>query len=173
MGASLDHIRDGLRSFRPDIGDTQGRLSIIQRDPCPVILDHAGRPIAGRELAAAIRKMPVAGRKLILITASRDGGPETIKDMGRALAGAFDLYVCTNRGELKQTDLHTIPGLLRDGIVEAGVAAADVHCIPSEDEALRYVLGDAGRDDLVVMISFRADVHAAFIASFHASRRTA
>ncbi|MGH6740114.1 MAG: glutamate ligase domain-containing protein, partial [Bradyrhizobium sp.] len=173
MGASLEHIRDGLRSFRPDIGDAQGRLSIIHRSSCPVILDHAGRPIAGRELAAAIRKMPIAGRKLVLITASRDGGLETVKDMGRALAGAFDTYVCTNRSELKPTDLHTMPGLLRDGIVESGVAAADVHCILSEEEAVRYVLGNAGRDDLVVMISFKPEVHAALIESFDASRGVA
>jgi hypothetical protein len=40
MGASLDQIRAGLRSFKPDLADSQGRLSVIDRHPFRVILDY-------------------------------------------------------------------------------------------------------------------------------------
>jgi hypothetical protein len=48
-------------------------------------------------------------------------------------------------------------GLLRDGLIEAGVPPARVRVIPSQEEALQAVLAMAGAGDLVVVESFYSD----------------
>jgi hypothetical protein len=95
--------------------------------------------------------MAVAGRKRVYVMASGRMTDALIRTVGRALAGAFDHSVCTNWDERPGPDRQTVPGLLRDGILAGGVAADAVVCIPGEEEALRYILGEARPGDLVVV----------------------
>ena len=170
MGASLDQIRGGLRSFKPDLADSQGRLSIIDRHPFRVILDYgAGREPLG-ELVNAVRQMPVAGRKLIYLMASGYAADEFLRVTGRSVAGAFDLYVCTDWAQHPRPDPQTVPGLLRDGLLAGGVTADAIRCIAGEEAALRHILWEARPGDLVVVNTAEIDRAATIIESFDAGR---
>jgi cyanophycin synthetase len=76
---------------------------------------------------------------------------EMIRANGRALAGAFDRYVCTNSTNRPRPDVHAVPRLLHDGIVAGGGATEAVACIPDHEEAMRYTLSAAQPGDLVVI----------------------
>jgi cyanophycin synthetase len=163
MGASLDHIRHGLRSFKPDIADSQGRVSIIDRLPFNMILDHSVGQEAARELANLVRTMSVTGRKRLYVMASGKRSDEFLRATGRALAGAFDAHVCTNSASRMRPDPMMVPALLRDGLIEGGVPPASITCIAAEEEALRHVLQDAGPGDLIAAVTDETDRAVAII----------
>src|SRR6185369_2943979 len=96
MGSSLDHIRQGLRSFKPDMAHSEGRLSIIDGLPFSVILDPVDGPESAEALAQVVRQIAVPGRKRLLVNAAGERPDGFIRATGRALAGAFDRHVCTN-----------------------------------------------------------------------------
>jgi len=166
MGASLDQIRAGLRSFKPDLADSQGRLSVIDRHPFRVILDYgAGREALGA-LADAVRQMPVAGRKLIYLMGSGRSSDQFLRVTGRAVAGTFDLYVCTDWAHRPRPDPQTVPDLLRDGLLAGGVAPDAILSIVGEEAALRHILAAAAPGDLVVVNTAEIDRAAALIERF-------
>jgi len=91
MGSSLDQVRQGLRSFKPDMADSEGRFSIIDGLSFDLIVD----PVDGPESAK-----PCAGR-----SPDRGAGPQagpgewppasgsmaSSAATGRAVVGAFDV----------------------------------------------------------------------------------
>ncbi len=171
MGASLDQIRRGLQSFKPDLGDSQGRFTIIDRHPFRVVLDYAFGQPAFEELANAIRRMPAAGRKWIHVARAGFAADERIRANGRALAGAFDRYVCSNStGWQQRPDPLAVPHLLRDGVLEGGVEADAIACIADEEAALRYILGAAAAGDLVVINTHQPDKVVALLEDLEAGR---
>ena len=171
IGASLDEIRRGLQSFKPDLGDSQGRFTIIDRHPFRVVLDHAFGEPAFEELANAIRRMPATGRKWIYVTRAGFAPDERIRATGRTLAGAFDRYVCSNTiGRRQRPDPLAVPHLLRDGMLAGGVAADAIACIPDHEEALRYILGAAAAGDLVVINTHQLDKVTALLEDLEAGR---
>ena len=135
-----------------------------------MILDHVVGQEAGRELANLVRKMTVAGRKRLYVMASGKRSDDFIRATGRALAGAFDAYVCTNSATRMRPDPMTVPELLRDGLVGSGVPPTEIICIPSEEDALRRAVRDAGLGDLLVVVSYETDKAVALIESFDANR---
>jgi len=170
MGASPDQIRQGLQSFKPDLADSQGRLSIIDRHPFRIVLDQAFGQPAIEELASAVRRMPATGRKWVYVP--RTGGiPDAmIRAHGRALAGVFDRHVCTNSSDRLRPDPLAVPHLLRDGMLAGGVAADAITCIADHQQALRHILGAAGPGDLVVINTSRIDKAMALIESLDSNR---
>src|SRR6266851_4330270 len=107
-----------------------------------VSLPPAGQPsggwAGGGPGAGTVRpETAVAGRKRLYLTASGKRTDAFVRATGRALAGSFDAYVCTNSPLSLRPDPQAVPGLLRDGIVEGGVSEEDVVCIPSDEDALR------------------------------------
>ena len=166
MGASLDHIREGLRSFKPDMADSEGRLSIIDRHPFQVILHPIDGPEVARELAHFVRNTAVAGRKRVCLSASGVRADAHLRATGRTLAGAFDAYLCTNSPFSPRPDPQAVPGLLRDGLVEGGVPDNNVICIPSDEDALRLALRESRPGDLLVVVTYATDKAAALIEAF-------
>ncbi len=153
MGSSLDHVRQGLRSFKPDMADSEGRLSIIDGPAFTVIVDPIDGPESAGALAQVARQIAVPGRKRLLVNASGERPDGFIRATGRALAGAFDRYVCTNWTKASRPDPQTAPGLLRDGLLAGGVADPAIVLIPSEKDALHQILREAEAGDLVVLTS--------------------
>ena len=154
MGASLEGIREGLRSFKPDMADAEGRFSLVDRFSFGLILDCVDGREGAEALVQVIRQVSVTGRKRLLILASGQRSDEYIQATGRALAGAFDRYLCTNWTIRARPDPQAVPGRLRDGLLAGGAAEQDIACIPSEDAAQRQILGEALPGDLVVLVSY-------------------
>jgi len=153
MGSSLDQVRQGLRSFKPDMADSEGRFSIIDGLSFGVIVDPVDGPESAEALAQVVRQIAVPGRKRVLANASGERLDGFIRATGRALAGAFDRYVCTNWTNGIRPDPQSAPGLLRDGLLAGGVADPAIVCIPSEEDALHQILREAEHGDLVVLTS--------------------
>jgi cyanophycin synthetase len=166
MGAPLERIRAGLESFRPDLADSQGRCSILDRHGIRVLLDYGTGGDAIGMLAEAARAMPVAGRRLAYVMAAGRSEDALIRATGRALSGCFDLYVCTDWAKRPRPDPAEVPRLLREGILEGGVDPERIVCRPGEDDALRLVLARARAGDLVVIVTGEVERAAAIVEGF-------
>jgi cyanophycin synthetase len=151
LGMSLGAIRAGLAAFQPDLADSQGRSSIIERRGVRILLDHAFGFEALEQLVRTVARLPAAGRKWIYIMRSGEVADDLVRRTGRLLAGAFDRYVCTNSTRHPRPDPDAIPGLLRDGLLAAGVAEHAITCIRSHEEAMRYIVTEPAPGDLVAI----------------------
>ncbi|MFO1055646.1 MAG: Mur ligase family protein [Dongiaceae bacterium] len=156
-------IRDALHAFGPSLADSEGRFSVVDRLPFRVILDHATGREATAELAAAARSMPTTGRRLVHVMASGQMSQSLIRDTGRALAGTFDLHVCTSWARRPPPEAGLVERTLRDGLLEGGVPPDRILCIAAEDAALRRIFAEARAGDLVVVITAEMDAAVALI----------
>ena len=91
---------------------------------------------------------------------------EFLRETGRAVAGAFDLYVCTDWARRPRRIRQTGPDFMRDGLLAGGVAPDAILGIVGEEAALRHVLATAAPGDLVVVNTGEIDSAAALIERF-------
>jgi len=100
------HCSGDGRLARPDPEPACGRsspTSLIRRVASAsstgfrfrVILDYGPAAKRWASWPNAVRQMPLAGRKLIYLMGSGRSSDDFLRATGRAVAGAFDLYVCT------------------------------------------------------------------------------
>ncbi|MFO1059196.1 MAG: Mur ligase family protein [Dongiaceae bacterium] len=151
LGMTPDRIRAGLAAFKTDFADAQGRSTIIERRGLRILLDHAFGFEALEEMARTAARLPVAGRRWLYIMRAGDVADDLVRETGRRLAGAFDRYVCTNSTMAPRPDPDAVPGLLREGLLAAGVAGRAIACIPSHEAAMRYILTQPAAGDLVAI----------------------
>jgi cyanophycin synthetase len=110
--------------------------------------------------------MPVAGRKLIYLMGSGRSSDEFLRVTGRAVAGAFDLYVCTDWARRPRPDPQTVPDLMRDGLLAGGVTPGAILSLVGEEAALHRILAAAAPGDLVLVNTAEIDSAAALIERF-------
>ena len=68
------------------------------------------------------------------------------------LAGHFDHYVCRNYTGTRGRGADEIPGLLKAGLRQAGVAESAITVIPDATEAIDFCLQMAADGDLLVLL---------------------
>jgi cyanophycin synthetase len=138
LGVRLEVIRQGLRSFEMGFETTPGRLNFYDRHPFKVLLDYAHNAHGMVALAKTAAAIPVEGRRIAILGAPGDRRDEDIRELGRAAAPAFDLFVLREDDDLRGRSPGATGELLREGLRAAGVGA---------DRILPEVLGEAAAID--------------------------
>ena len=152
VALSLDQIRHGLRTFSTSFYEAPGRLNVFDEHPFKVILDYAHNPAAVRAVSDLVRRMDVAGRRVLVVAAPGDRRDEDIEAVAQAAAPGFDHFVCKQDDRRRGREHGEVPGLLRDHLLEAGVDAGSIDVVPDEQEAIDHALGLAAPGDLVVVL---------------------
>ncbi len=140
VGASLEAVRAGLRTFIADAEHNAGRLNVYLLDTVVVILDLAHNEASLESLleVAAALKRPGAELAVVAGTAG-DRTDEAIHAMGHMAALASDtLVVAGRRKYLRGREPGEMEELWRSGAAEGGVLHAAEK--PDELTALRYLL---------------------------------
>lgn len=140
VGASIEAVRAGLRSFTPDAAHNAGRLNVYLLDTLAVVLDlaHNEASLASLlEVTAAMRKPD--GQVAVVVGTAGDRTDEAIHAMGEMAAAASDLLVIAGRAKyLRGREPGEMEQLWRSGAAEAGVL--DVAQMPDELSALVHLL---------------------------------
>ncbi len=151
MGVRLEDIRHGLRSFEMSFFQAPGRGNIYTEHPFKVILDYGHNAPAVEAMCQLARRLEVEGRRIALLAAPGDRRDEDIRAIATTAAGfRFDHYICKRDDNPRGRRPDEVPQLLRAGLVEAGVGAAQVQVIPDEQEALEAALRMALPGDLLL-----------------------
>jgi cyanophycin synthetase len=151
MGLKLEDIRHGLRTFDTTFFQAPGRMNIYDEHPFKVILDYGHNPAAVEAMCELVKALDVSGRRLVVLAAPGDRRDQDIADIGRIAAGHFDWYACRRDDQLRGRKPDEVPLLLRDSLLENGVAAEQVRVVPDEQDAVEAALREAEAGDLVLI----------------------
>lgn len=145
-------IADGLERLGTDFESQHGRLNFVEGLPFTLVMDYAHNPDGLRHLAEFSSRTPTEGRRILNFSCSAGNSDDFIRDVGRAAAGAFDLYVCKPFTLKHHRELEEVPRLLREGLLDAGVCADSIIVRDEEMESVTHTLELARPGDLVVVI---------------------
>ena len=158
-GISIEVIQTAMRSFIASYETTPGRLNIFDELPFRVIMDFAHNPDGVARFCEFTDQLDVPGRKLIAFAGTASRTDETIKGIGRALAGHFDYYFCKEYVPTDEKPRRKVAHLLRQGLVEAGVAENQI-AITTFGKGVIFEIFDACEPgDLLVMLMGHVEMH--------------
>lgn len=158
LGISFALAASALRGFASTPETNPGRLNLLQNLPFTALIDWADGPQAMAELASVARSLAVTGQRLLVLSSVGNRPDEFILASARAIAGDFDRYICANFTDLRGRAVDDVPALLRSGLIQAGVAADRILCVPDLAEALNQATAAAGKDELLVVASFASEL---------------
>lgn len=148
-GIALEHVREALRTFRPDSSLSSGRFNCWEIDGRRVILDMAHNVESLRELLTTARQL-TAGAVWVAFGTAGDRTDDVLQGMGFAAADLADHAFPMDK-----------PRYLRDRTAEemraqfvAGMAVAGAEqpeCFDTELDALSGLVPRAAAGDVVVV----------------------
>jgi cyanophycin synthetase len=123
VGASLEAVRRGLRTFTADAEHNAGRLNVYVVDSLFVVLDLAHNEASLESLLEVSSALRLPGGALaVVVGTAGDRTDEAIHAMGEMAATAADLVVIAGRTKyLRGREPGEMEELWRSGAAEAGV----------------------------------------------------
>lgn len=151
LGVKAENIRLGLRTFDTTFFQAPGRLNVFDELPFKVILDYGHNPAAVAAMAETVGRMDVTGRRLCVLSAPGDRRDEDIKAIAAAAAGAFDRVIVRRDDDPRGRAVGEVTGLLREGLIEAGMSPDVIEVIEDERASVDAALEQAQDHDLLVI----------------------
>ena len=152
MQISLEDIRHGLRTFDSTFFQAPGRGNIYDEHPFKVILDYAHNPAAVKAMVGLVDRFDVDGRRIAVLAAPGDRRDEDIREIAANAAGHFDHYICRRDDNPRGRGDDEVPQILKQTLVEKGVAENSIELIPDEQLATRRALEIAAPGDLLLVL---------------------
>jgi cyanophycin synthetase len=152
LGISLEHIRQGLRTFATSFFQAPGRCNVFDEHPFRVIVDYGHNPAAMAamaELVVAMRRKRTIG----VIGGAGDRRDEDIVELGRVAAGAFDHVIVKEDPDRRGRELGASAALVVQGLEAGGLAKERVTVVLEEHDAVDHALAMAEPGDLLVLFA--------------------
>lgn len=149
LGADIETIRRGLRSFHPSPEQSAGRMNLIDLGSFKVLIDYGHNEAALKSLAEFLKQMK-AKRIIRMAAGVGDRSDEAIYTFGLASAVPGDVFILTDPSPRGRVPGET-PEIIKQAIVSRGVAPENVHIELREKQATELALGMAEAGDLVVL----------------------
>ncbi len=152
LGISLEDIRQGLRTFDSSFFQAPGRMNIYDEHPFRVILDYAHNPAAVAAMCGLVDRFDAEGRKVVVLAAPGDRRDEDIREIASIASGHFDHFICRCDDGRRGRGEDEVAVMLKNKLLEEGVAADRIEVIPDEQEAVTRALETAESGDLVLVL---------------------
>jgi UDP-N-acetylmuramyl tripeptide synthase len=153
LGIKDQAIREGLASFRGDETDNPGRGNWFEHEGVRILVDFAHNEHGMLALADAVRQVE-AERVVLLMGQAGDRLDKDIGDLTRAACSMKpdQLLVCELPGYERGREPLTVPGLIREAALQAGLNADSITLFPGPKDATKQALEDALPGDLLVLL---------------------
>lgn len=148
-----------LRRFNCSYELTPGRLNVFDQLPFRIVLDFAHNPDGMRSLCEFTDRLDVEGRRVVAFAGSSDRPDETIRKMGRSIAGHFDFYFCKEHMYKTGKTRRKVAHLLQQGLLEGGVAAGQTALVGNGEEVIFGIFDSCQPGDLLVMLMGHVEKH--------------
>ncbi|MBT3448939.1 MAG: cyanophycin synthetase [Bacteroidetes Order II. Incertae sedis bacterium] len=151
LGATLEDIRHGLRTFDTSFFQAPGRMNVFDEHPFKVILDYAHNPAAVEAMCKTAAQLSVQGKRIAVLAAPGDRRDQDIDEIGRLAAGNFDYYLCKADDDRRGRGFDEAPQRIRTSLLEEGVSDDTIKVIPDEQACIDHALRMANHGDLVLI----------------------
>jgi len=157
MDVPLDAIRQGLRTFDATFFQAPGRMNVHDKHGFKVILDYGHNPAAVDAMCTLIDNLTSAGSLLpgamrrVVLAAPGDRRNEDIREVALRAARSFDVFYVRPDDNRRGRADEEVPGLLADGLREAGIQQDAIERFTSEVEAVDTALGACQPGDLLLV----------------------
>ena len=159
LGEPLDMIRQGLRTFSSDQSSNPGRFNRFEGLPFDLYVENAANSDAFTATSEFAARLAVKGRRILVMWSQGNKVDGMYAAIGRAVAGRFDHYVCTEPPDTRGRPRGDIIARLKAGLCEAGVAESQIDVVPNENDAVVHALKLARPGDLLI-VSVRKSLQA-------------
>lgn len=158
-GTGLEDIRNAMVDFHASWETTPGRMNVFDDLPFRVIMDFAHNPDGMRKVSEYVDQQVVAGRKIVAFAGTATRTDETLKNIGRAVAGHYDFYFCKEHIATDNTTPRTVAHILRESLLESGVAK-EMTAIKTHGKQVAFEIFDSCEPgDLLVMLMGHVEKH--------------
>lgn len=152
MGASLEEVAQGLRSFGASVGERYGRLDVYRRGSTTVVVDFAHNEAGVAALVAVGEgllgdRASRAGRSTlaIILGSAGDRPDDTLRGMGRVAAERADrVLIKETLRYLRGRTRESMIGELRAGAASGGMDPRAIPAFPDEPSAVRGAIAEDG-----------------------------
>ena len=154
LGIEDEAIRDGLAAFRGDETDNPGRGNWFEYEGVRILVDFAHNEHGMSALADAVRQVE-AERVVLLMGQAGDRLDKDIVDLTRAACSMKPdrLLVCELPGYERGREPFTVPGVIREAALQAGIPADSISLFPGPKNATEQALKQARPGDLLVLLA--------------------
>jgi cyanophycin synthetase len=149
----LEDIRHGLRTFDSTFFQAPGRTNIYDEHPFRVILDYAHNPAAVKAMCNLVDRFDADGKRTVVLAAPGDRRDEDIRDIASIASGHFDHYICRCDDNRRGRGADEVATMLKNRLLETGVAADKIEVIPDEQEAVIRALEISAVGDLLLVLA--------------------
>jgi cyanophycin synthetase len=169
------HVTDivsGLQSFFQSPTTTPGRLNVIEFDGFRVMIDYAHNPhglAAMSELARAMKNK----RLVCVLGLPGDRRDEDIRAAALIVGRYFDRVIVRDDFNLRGRAPGEVAGIIREGLIEAGMRESSIIHRPVEEEAIGLAVAEARPGDFIVYIADKPDIAAGYVETLHAAEARA
>lgn len=150
LDISVDSIRAGIMSFKPDTGSNPGRLNVLNMGEFSVMLDYGHNIAAYRAVADTIPCFDAAGYTGV-IGMPGDRKDESIYEVGRICGQCFSKIYIKEDNDLRGRNAGEVADLLFSAAVEENLPPDKISVIYSEAKAIETAIMEARPGELVVL----------------------
>ena len=152
LGVSLEHIRQGLRTFATSFFQAPGRCNVFDEHPFRVIVDYGHNPAAMAAMAELVVNMR-RKRAIGILGAAGDRRNEDILELGRVAAGGFDFVIVKEDPDRRGRPVGEAASIVAEGLVQGGLAQERFVIDVEEPDAIDRGLAMAEPGDLLVIFA--------------------
>lgn len=149
LGLNEKQIRAGVISFSPSIGQSPGRMNIIDMGNFKVMVDYSHN-IGAVKATGQMLPFIAPGKKIRMAVGTGNRRTQDIIDFGESLAEFYDFVVITDTDPRNRAPGETCE-LVQEGLIKGGYAKENIAIILDGREATRKALEMASAGDIVVL----------------------
>ncbi len=149
LGLNEKQIRAGVISFSPSIGQSPGRMNIIDMGTFKVMVDYSHN-VGAVKATGQMLPFVAPGKKIRMACGTGNRRTQDIIDFGASLAEFYDHIVITDTDPRDRTPGETSK-LVREGLIKAGFSKENIDIVIDGREATQQALKMASDGDIVVL----------------------
>jgi cyanophycin synthetase len=153
MNIRRDNIENGLRTFSTTFFQAPGRCNVFDEHPFKVIMDYAHNAHGVGVMVQLTDRLPVTGKRRVVITAPGDRRNEDIAELAKVASGHFDQYIIKEDDNSRGRRNDEVAKIMRETLTANGVPESAIDTVHDEQKAVEFGLKSALAGDLLVVFA--------------------
>ncbi|NJN75623.1 MAG: cyanophycin synthetase [Synechococcaceae cyanobacterium RL_1_2] len=156
QGVDIELIRQGVRTFKPSVAQTPGRMNLFKFDGYNALVDYAHNPAGYRAVGDFVKNWD--GAKIGVVGGPGDRRNEDLIELGQLAASTFDYIIVKEDDDKRGREHGEVADLIVQGINEVN-SNVPMEVMLDEVKAINHGLDEAkSRGNNALMVVFPESV---------------